>query len=92
MNDTDKLICGMIPSTAERYLIVRQEIDIMIQRIHKAGYWLSEFDKAQPEGLSHTLSMMGVMIMHSIATVHDYLENEFASLDTVRQALKDNRP
>jgi len=92
MSDRNKLICGMIPSTAERYLVVRQEIDIMIQRIHKAGLWLSEFDKAQPEGLSHTLSMMGVMIMHSTSAVHDYLENEFASLDTVRQALKDNRP
>lgn len=92
MSDRSKLICGMIPSTAERYLVVRQEIDIMIQRIHKAGLWLSEFDKAQPEGLRHTLSMMGVMIVHSISTIHDYLENELASLDTVRQALKDNRP
>lgn len=92
MSESDKLICGMTTSTARRYLIVRQEIDIMIQRIHKAGHWLSEFDKAQPESLSHTLSMMGVMIMHSAATVHDYLENEFASLESVRQALKDNRP
>ncbi|MGD9368983.1 MAG: hypothetical protein PVH87_24980 [Desulfobacteraceae bacterium] len=92
MSDPNKMICGMTPTTAERYLVIRQEIDIMIQRIHKAGYWLSEFDKAQPEGLRHTLSMMGVMIVHSISTIHDYLENEFASLDTVRQALKDNRP
>ena len=92
MSKPDKLICGMTPSTARRYLVIRQEIDIMIQRIHKAGYWLSEFDKAPSEGLRHTLSMMGVMIVHSISTIHDYLEIEFASLDAVRQALKDNRP
>ena len=92
MSESDKPICGMTPTTARRYLVIRQEIDIMIQRIHKAGHWLSEFDKANPEGLSHTLSMMGVMIMHSTSAVHDYLENEFASLETVRQALKDNRP
>jgi hypothetical protein len=36
--------------------------------------------------------MMGVMIVHSISTIHDYLENEFASLDTVRETLKDSRP
>jgi hypothetical protein len=92
MSDPNTLICGMSLTTARRYLIVRQEIDIMMQRIHKAGYWLSEFDKAQPEGLSYTLSMMGVMIVHSISTIHDYLENEFASLDTVRETLKDSRP
>lgn len=92
MSDPNTLICGMTPTTARRYLVIRQEIDIMIQRIHKAGHWLSEFDKAKPEGLSHTLSMMGVMIMHSTSAVNDYLENEFASLEKVRQALKDNRP
>lgn len=88
MSDRNKLICGMTPTTAERYLVIRQEIDIMIQRIHKAGHWLSEFDKAKPEGLSHTLSMMGVMIMHSTSAVHDYLENEFASLEKIVDALK----
>ena len=92
MSEQTNLVCGMSPSAANRYLIVRKEIDIMIQRIHKAGYWLSEFDKAKPEGLSHTLSIMGVMIVHSISTIHDYLENEFASLDTVRESLKNNHP
>ena len=92
MSEPNKLICGMTPTAARRYLVIRQEIDIMIQRIHKAGLWLSEFDKTKPEGLSHTLSMMGVMIVHSISTIHDYLENEFASLDTIREALKDRRP
>jgi hypothetical protein len=92
MSERKKLICGMTTTTARRYLIARQEIDIMIKRIHKAGHWLSEFDKAQPEGLSHTLSMMGVMIMHSTSAVHDYLENEFASLETIVDALKADRP
>ena len=92
MSEPDKLICGMTEPTARRYIVIRKEIDIMIERINKAGYWLSEFDKAQPEGLSHTLAMMGVMIMHSISTIHDYLENEFASLDTVRDELNASEP
>lgn len=91
MSEQTRLVCGMSPSAAKRYLIVRKEIDIMIKRIHQAGHWLSEFDKAQPEGLCHTLSMMGVMIMHSISAVHDYLENEFASFEKVRESLKNKR-
>ena len=90
MNEPDKLICGMTKSTAQRYIVVRKEIDIVIQKVHKAGHWLSEFDKVKPEGLCNTLSLMGVSIMHAMAQLQDYLENEFASLDTVRDALKNN--
>jgi hypothetical protein len=89
MSEPDKLICGMSQPTARRYIVIRKEIDIMIERIHKAGYWLSEFDKAEPARMVHTLSMMGVMIVHSISMIHDYLENEFASLQVVRDALND---
>ena len=91
MNDPNKLICGMTEHTARRYLVIREQIDIMIERTHKAGHWLSEFDKAQPEGLSHTLSMMGVMIMHSMSMIHDYLENEFASVETVTDQLQSKK-
>jgi hypothetical protein len=91
MSKPDKLICGMTPATVRRYLVIRQEMDIMIERIHKAGHWLSEFDKAQPEGLCHTMTMMGVIIMHSISVIHDYLENEFVSLKKVKDALKERK-
>jgi hypothetical protein len=88
MSEPRKLICGMTQTTARRYIVIRKEIDIMIERTHKAGHWLSEFDKAQPDGLCHTLSMMGVLIMHSMAVIHDYLENEFASKETVMDQLQ----
>jgi hypothetical protein len=88
MSDPNKLICGMSQDTAERYVTIRQEIDSMIERIHKAGYWLSDFDKVKPDGLCHTLSMVGVMIMHSTAVIHDYLENEFASKKFVMETLQ----
>jgi hypothetical protein len=91
MNDQHKLICGMTASTAQRYIVVRKELDMIISRVHKSGYWLSEFDKAKPDGLCHTLSMMGVMIMHNMAQVHDYLENEFVSLDKVYDAVKNHK-
>ena len=90
MSKPDKLICGMTEPTARRYIIIRKEMDIMIERIHKAGHWLSEFDKVRSEGLCQTLSMMGVVVMHAIAVIHDYLENEFASKDAVRDGL--NKP
>lgn len=82
-----KLICGMSEPAARRYIVVRKEIDILINQVHKAGYWLSEFENAKPEGLSHTLAMMGVLIMHNMSAIHDYLENEFASLEKIEQDL-----
>ena len=88
MSEPNKLICGMTTSTARRYIVVRQEIDMLIEQVNKAGHWLSEFKKVKPDGLCHTLSMMGVLIMNNMAKIHDYLENEFASVDTVREALK----
>lgn len=84
-------ICGMTQTTARRYLMIRKQIDIMIERVNKAGYWLSEFDKVKPDGLSHTLSMMGVMIMHSMAVIHNCLENEFASIETVTDRLQSKK-
>lgn len=84
-NDPARMICGMTKPTAKRYIVVRKEIDMLINQVHKAGYWLSEFEKVKPEGLSHTLAMMGVLIMHNMSAVHDYLENEFASLQKIEQ-------
>ena len=87
MSDPNKLICGMTPETAQRYIVVRKELDILIRQVHKAGYWLGELDKVKPDGICHTLATMGVLIMRNMAQIHDYLENEFASLETVRDAL-----
>ena len=87
MSDPNKLICGMTQPTAQRYLVVRKELDMLISRVHKAGYWLSEFEKVKPDGLCHTLSMMGIMVMNSISMIHHYLEDEFASLAAVRDGL-----
>ncbi len=91
MKDPIKLIYGMTESTAQRYIVVRKELDIVIQRIHKAGYWLSEFDKADPAGMCNTLSLMGVSIMHNMALIHHYLEDEFVSLERVYDALADRK-
>ena len=91
MSEPNKLICGMTQPTAQRYIVVRKELDLIISRVHKTGYWLSEFENVKPDGLCHTLSMMGVMIMHNMAQVHDYLENEFVSLDKVYDAVKNHK-
>jgi len=91
MNDRTRLIRGMTPPTAQRYIVARKEIDILIHRVHKAGYWLSEFDKVNPEGLCNTLSLMGVSIMHAMAQIHDYLENEFASLEAIHKDLNEDK-
>jgi hypothetical protein len=92
MSDPNKLICGMTEPTARRYIVVRKEIDMLIHQVHKAAHWLSEFDKVKPDGLCHTLSTAGVLIMHNMASLHHYLENEFVSLTTVRDALKTIEP
>ena len=91
MSDQHKLICGMTEPTARRYIVVRKELDMIISRVHKAGYWLSEFETVKPDGLCKTLSLMGVSIMHSMAQIHDYLENEFVSLKRVYDAVKDRK-
>jgi hypothetical protein len=79
-DDPKRMICGMAEPTAKRYITMRKELDAIIARVHRAGYWLSEFDKADPVGMCKTLSLMGVSIMHAMARIHDYLENEFVSL------------
>jgi hypothetical protein len=86
-----KLICGMTESTAQRYIVVRKELDIVIKNVHKSGYWLSEFEKADPQGMCKTLSLMGLSIMHAMAQIHDYLENEFVSLEKVYDAVNKDK-
>jgi hypothetical protein len=92
MSDQYKLICGMTAATARRYIVVRKELDILINQVNKAGHWLSEFEKAKPDNLCHALAMMGVLIMHNMAQVHHYLENEFVSLQQISDALHKLEP
>jgi hypothetical protein len=78
------LICGMTPATARRYVVVRTEIDLIIERISTVGIRLSELEKVRPDGLCKTLSRMGSSIMQGTAQIQDYLENEFVSVDKIR--------
>ena len=91
MSEPNKLICSMTQATAQRYIVVRKELDMIIQKVHKAGYWLSEFETANPAGMSKTLSLMGLSIMHAMAQIHDYLENDFVSLEKVYEAVKNHK-
>ena len=91
MSDQRKLICGMTESTARRYIVVRKEFDMIISRVHKSGYWLSEFENVKPDGLCKTLSLMGLSIMHAMAQIHDYLENEFISLERIYDAVNNHK-
>ena len=81
----------MTEPTARRYIAVRKELDILIKQVDKAGHWLSEFEKAKPDGLCHTLATTGVLIMHNMAQIHDYLENEFVSLQKAAAGIDDRR-
>ena len=90
-DDPARTVCGMTVPTAMRYIDVRKELDMIIAQLHKAGYWLSEFDKADPASMRKTLTLMGVSIMHAMAQIHDYLENEFVSLERVYDAVKDRK-
>jgi hypothetical protein len=91
MSTPNELICGMTEPTARRYIVVRKELDILINQVNKAGHWLSEFEKAKPDGLCHTLAMMGVLIMHNMAQIHHYLENEFVSVQQISNALNNRQ-
>ena len=78
------LICGMTPSTARRYVVVRKEIDLIIKRVHKAGQWLSDLEKLRPGDHQKIVIKMGRSIMSATAQVQDYLENEFISVEKIR--------
>ena len=86
-----RLICGMRPATAQRYIVVREQFDIIIKQIHKAGCWLSEFENVRPTGLCRTLTIIGRGLIHNAAQIHDYLENEFVSLEKLTAAIE-SRP
>lgn len=87
-----RLICGMSPSAAKRYIVVRKELDPVIDKVHKIGCWLSDFENVKTTGLCKTLASTGRGLMHFAAQLHDYLENEFASLEKAVEALKDRNP
>jgi hypothetical protein len=78
------LICGMTPSTAKRYVVVRKEIDLIIERINKTGHWFSEFEKVKTGGIGKTLTLMGRSIMQDMAQVRHYLEDGFVSVEKIR--------
>ena len=82
------VICGMSPQTAQNYILVRKELSPLIERIHKAGCYLAEFEKIRSTGLCQTLANIGRGLMHDAAAITDYLENEFASLQKVNEAVK----
>jgi hypothetical protein len=85
-DDPKRMICGMTEPTAKRYINMRKELDAIIARVHKAGYWLSEFDKANPAGMTNTLTLMGLTIMHEMAQIHHCLETDFVSLARIYDA------
>ena len=88
-DDPVRLICGMNQETANSYIVVRQEIGMIINRLHKAGDYLSEFEKIKPGGICRTLSLMGKSIMHDAALIREYLDNDFVSLERIEDALSE---
>ncbi len=90
--DPDRLICGMTQETAQCYIVVRQEISLIINRLYRAGSYLSEFEKIKPTTICRTLSLMGRLIMHEAMLISDYLEDEFVSLENAKASLKDLEP
>jgi hypothetical protein len=78
------LICGMSPSTAGRYLVVRNQIEMIIEKVNKAGHWLGDFEKVRTEGICKTLAGVGRMLTHEMAQLEDYLDNEFVSMEKLR--------
>ena len=83
----DRMICGMTQETAESYIVVRQEISMIINRLCKAGVYLSKFEKIKSDGICRTLSLMGKSIIHDALLIGEYLENDFVSLEKVEAAL-----
>jgi hypothetical protein len=80
------LICGMTPETARRYLVVRKEVDMIIEQVDTVGRWLGEFDKIKVDGLCKTLTRFGLLIVNATAQIQDYLDNEFVSVEKIRAA------
>jgi hypothetical protein len=87
--DPQRLICGMTPETAKRYIVVRQEMKLITDRVHTAGYYLSQFEKAAPVGIRSQLCVIGRIIMHDAMLLHDYLESEFVSLSKVYSVINE---
>lgn len=83
-----RLICGTHAATAQRYIIVRKELELVIGKVHRIGCWLSAAETVRATGLCKTLALAGRSLMHLAAQLHDCLETEFASLEKAVEALK----
>ena len=82
------VICGMTQETAERYLEIRRKIAIITHRLHTSGYHLNEFEKVAPSDLCHALALTGKMVMYNTGLIYNHLENDFASMQTVYEAIQ----
>lgn len=93
MSEPKKLICGMTLSAAQSYMDVRQEVDLLLYRMHQAGHRLSVHDiTTNPDDPGIPLTQIGHGIMHYTCLIQSYLEHEFASLPTIIKAIQQLQP
>jgi len=86
--DEPAVICGMSPSAARRYLETRRKIAIISHQLHTAGSHLSQFEHVADTNLCNALALTGKVIMRNTVQIYDHLENRFASMQTVYEALE----
>lgn len=87
-NDEPAVICGMTETTAKRYLEIRRKIAIITHRMHQAGSYLNQFEQVADTDLCNALALTGKVLMRNTAQIYHHLENDFASMQTVYEALQ----
>ncbi|MDY7037215.1 MAG: hypothetical protein SV375_13750 [Thermodesulfobacteriota bacterium] len=89
------MIKGMSIETASRYVLVMDQIEKIVDKIHCMAYMMSlccEIEEGQVEIRVHCVGYLGKMIATDVLRITECLDNEFASILEVRQAVEDEKP
>lgn len=85
------MIKGMSIETASKYVLVMDQIEEIVDRIHCLAYMMSLFCKIE-EGIvdikPFCVGYLGKMIATDVLLITDYLDNEFVSIVEVKQELE----
>ncbi len=76
--DELRLIHGMHKETAKRYFQVREEIEIIVDRVHTIGDLMSLLRHADCATINHlTASWIGTRLKKDILKILNHLDNDF---------------
>jgi hypothetical protein len=85
------MINGMNMETARRYVLVMDQIEKIVDKIHALAYMMSllcEIEEGQVHIKPFCVGYFGKMIATDVLRITEYLDNDFVSILEVKKSLE----